>query len=124
LHFDSPLTYEGSFWAHKRASSIGEIRLTHPGNKTEVGGPERWEEVLQHPFELVVRGVLKYQLPLSTHVHTSSITASYYYDPDAEKKKFKLMQSGEEINSGKLPRALTSKAPGRYDRRLFPTHRW
>jgi hypothetical protein len=124
LHFDSPLTYEGSFWAHKRASSIGEIRLTHPGNKTEVGGPERWEEVLQHPFELVVRGVLKYQLPLSTHVHTSSITASYYYDPDAEKKKFKLMQSGEEINSGRLPRAFISKAPGRYDRRLFPIHRW
>jgi hypothetical protein len=38
--------------------------LSSPGNKTEAGGTERWERVLQHPFELTVRGIIKYQLPL------------------------------------------------------------
>jgi hypothetical protein len=123
LHFDSPLNYEGSLWTHKNASSIGEIRLMHPGNKTEVGGPDRWEEVLQYPFELIVRGVLKYQLPLSTHVHTASVTASYYYDPDAEKKK--LIQKGvvrteEEQKHKRLLHTVLPRALGRYDRRVSP----
>ncbi|KAH7410189.1 vacuolar segregation subunit 7-domain-containing protein [Phaeosphaeria sp. MPI-PUGE-AT-0046c] len=116
-HFDTPLTYEGSFWAKKRALAIGEIRLMHPGNKTEVGGPDRWEEVLQHPFELIVRGFLKYQLPLSTHVHTSPLTATYYYDPDAEKKKLvtkAIVQHQEEE-----PIPVPSTALGRYNRRAI-----
>lgn len=88
-HFDSPLTFEGAFWKRNSIESIGAMRLSKPGNKTEAGGTERWEEVLQYPFELIVRGVFKYQLPLSSREHTVSITASYYYDPDAEKKKLK-----------------------------------
>jgi hypothetical protein len=124
LHFDSPLSYEGSFWAHKRASSIGEIRLSHPGNKTEVGGPDRWEEVLQWPFQLIVRGVCKYQLPLSTHMQTFPVTASYYYDPDAEKKK--LIQKKVSRSEGKGDQrpeqssySVLPKVPGRYDRRAL-----
>jgi hypothetical protein len=123
LHFDSPLTYEGSFWTHKNTTSIGEIRLIHPGNKTEVGGPDRWEEVLQYPFELIVRGIFKYQLPLSTHVHTSSVTASYYYDPDAEKKKLIQKEVGQfekEQNHKHLLHPVPPKALGRYDRRASP----
>jgi hypothetical protein len=118
LHFESPLTYEGSFFARKRASSIGEIRLSHPGNKTEVGGPDRWEEVLQYPFELIVRGNFKYQLPLSTREHKCPITATYYYDPDAEKKKFtevKLLQERKQ----QFPPPVLSKALGRFDRRAL-----
>lgn len=119
-HFDTSLTYEGSFWAKKRASSIGEIRLMHPGNKTEVGGPDRWEEVLQYPFELIVRGFLKYQLPLSTHVHTAPLTASYYYDPDAEKKKLvqsTIVQRREDEKEEK--RITVPIALGRYNRRAI-----
>lgn len=85
--FDSPLTFEGSFFQRHRAESIGELRLGHPGNKTEAGGSERWEEVLQHPFELIVRGNFKYTLPLSTQEFKVPVTASHYYDPDIEKKK-------------------------------------
>jgi hypothetical protein len=126
LHFDSPLNYEGSFWAQKRASSIGEIRLSHPGNKTEVGGPDRWEEVLQWPFELIVRGVCKYQLPLSTHMQTFTVTASYYYDPDAERKKLiqkKVSRSDgeEEQNPARISHSVLPKVLGRYDRRA-PFH--
>ncbi|KAH4204073.1 hypothetical protein HBH69_001390 [Parastagonospora nodorum] len=122
LHFDSPLTYEGSFFARKRTTSIGEIRLSHPGNKTEVGGPDRWEEVLQYPFELIVRGNFKYQLPLSTRSHTVPVTASYYYDPDAEKKKLKLLDPRGEQESEEATTPVLPKALGRYDRRAFAAH--
>ncbi|KAH7091528.1 vacuolar segregation subunit 7-domain-containing protein [Paraphoma chrysanthemicola] len=125
FQFNSPLTYEGSFFARKRASSIGEIRLSHPGNKTEAGGTERWEEVLQYPFELIVRGNFKYSLPLSTTEHKVPVTASYYYDPDAEKKKLKAADHttlSKEEQRKQTPQPVTLKAPGRYDRRaILPT---
>ncbi|KAH7081266.1 vacuolar segregation subunit 7-domain-containing protein [Paraphoma chrysanthemicola] len=122
FQFNSPLTYEGSFFARKRASSIGEIRLSHPGNKTEAGGTERWEEVLQYPFELIVRGNFKYSLPLSTTEHKVPVTASYYYDPDAEKKKLKAADDvtlSKEEQRKQSPQSVTLKAPGRYDRRAI-----
>lgn len=122
LHFDSPLNYEGSFFTRKRTTSIGEIHLSHPGNKTEVGGPDRWEEVLQYPFELIVRGYFKYQLPLSTREHKFTVMASYYYDPDAEKKKLRaqLSRFEEEERRERFSHPVLSKPLGRYDRRATP----
>ena len=73
FHFDSPLTFEGSTFKRHPHRRIGEVRLRHPGNKTEAGGTERWERVLQHRFELIVRGVLKYQLPLSSKVLSAPV---------------------------------------------------
>ncbi|RMD41611.1 hypothetical protein DV735_g3523, partial [Chaetothyriales sp. CBS 134920] len=75
LEFDSPLTFEPSPLSRRTSSSVGEIRLPQPGNKTEVGGSERWERVLQHPFDLIVRGVLRYQLPLSTKTRSVKIAS-------------------------------------------------
>jgi hypothetical protein len=115
--FDSPLTFEGSFFQRHRAESIGELRLGHPGNKTEAGGSERWEEVLQHPFELIVRGNFKYTLPLSTQEFKVPVTASHYYDPDVEKKK-KPVALGNHGKRRNLPHVLT-KSWGRYDRRAL-----
>lgn len=82
FEFDSPLIFEASPLRHRSLSSVGELRLAKPGNKTEEGGTERWEKVLQYPFELIVRGVLKYQLPLSSKVRTASIGASVIVHPD------------------------------------------
>ncbi|KAI9805314.1 MAG: hypothetical protein M1833_005767 [Piccolia ochrophora] len=81
--FDSALTFEGSPLKHRLTTSVGEVRLTHPGNKTERGGTERWERVIQHPFELVVGGSLRYQLPLSSNIRTSTIHASVIVHPEA-----------------------------------------
>ncbi|RMZ90071.1 hypothetical protein DV736_g2694, partial [Chaetothyriales sp. CBS 134916] len=75
LEFDSPLTFEPSPLGRAKSSSVGEIRLPQPGNKTEVGGSERWERVLQHPFDLIVRGVLRYQLPLSAKMRSVKIAS-------------------------------------------------
>lgn len=82
FEFDSPLIFEASPLRHRSQSSVGELRLSKPGNETEEGGTERWEKVIQHPFELIVRGVLKYQLPLSSRVRTASIRASVIVHPD------------------------------------------
>ncbi|KAF1848627.1 uncharacterized protein K460DRAFT_78535 [Cucurbitaria berberidis CBS 394.84] len=121
FHFDSPLNFDGSFFQRTRAESIGEIRLFKPGNKTEAGGTERWEEVLQHPFELIVQGNFKYTLPLSTREHKVPITASYYYDPDLEKKKLIDIEAEKvEENNIKLSHAVPSTRLGRYDRRALP----
>jgi hypothetical protein len=62
--FDNPLTFDGSFWKRQPHRSTGSLRLSKPGNRTELGGTERWERVLKHDFELLVRGVLLYSKPL------------------------------------------------------------
>ncbi|GLI80280.1 vacuolar inheritance and morphology protein [Penicillium ochrochloron] len=82
FRFDSPLSFEASPWGHLVSTSKGQIRLARPGNKTESGGTERWERVLQHPFDLIVRGVVKYQLPLSSRFHSASISSTVRVIPD------------------------------------------
>ncbi|KAB8231729.1 putative phospholipid metabolism enzyme regulator [Aspergillus alliaceus] len=82
FRFDSPLTFEASPWNYMPSTSKGQIRLARPGNKTEEGGTERWERVLQHPFELIVRGVVKYQLPLSSRFLSASVSSSVKVVPD------------------------------------------
>ncbi|KAJ4361341.1 Vacuolar inheritance and morphology protein [Ascochyta clinopodiicola] len=123
FHFDSPLNFDGSFWQRHCAESIGEIRLTHPGNKTEAGGTKRWEEVSQYPFELIVRGNFKYQLPLSTRDLSVVVTHTYHYDPDAEKKRLiEADESGVEPMKTEQPaHAIPLKPLGRYDRRAIAT---
>ncbi|KAK8242458.1 vacuolar segregation subunit 7-domain-containing protein [Phyllosticta capitalensis] len=82
FHFDSPLNFDGDPLKRRPHYSIGELRLQKPGNKTEAGGTERWERVIQYPFELIVRGVLKYQLPLSSSTHTAPIGAVVAVHPE------------------------------------------
>lgn len=82
FHFDAQPSFDGSPLTHQRTSSIGQVRLARPGNRTEEGGSARWEAVLQHPFHLIVRGVLKYQLPLSNRLRTAPIGASVLVYPE------------------------------------------
>jgi hypothetical protein len=85
--FDSVLTFDGSPIRRIPSVSIGELRLAKPGNKTEEGGTERWERVLLHPFELIIRGVLKYQLPLSGRIRTAPISGSAMIHPELDSTK-------------------------------------
>lgn len=78
---DAPLSFEASPWNQEFSQSIGQIRLTKPGNATEEGGTARWERVLQHTFELIVRGVVQYQLPLGDHYSSAMISASTQVQP-------------------------------------------
>lgn len=75
FQFDSPVTFDPTPWRHDPSITTGQIRLTKPGNRTEEGGTARWERVLQHPFQLIVRGVLQYSLPLGSSDRSASISS-------------------------------------------------
>ncbi|KAH8685921.1 vacuolar segregation subunit 7-domain-containing protein [Tricladium varicosporioides] len=80
---DSPLTFEGSPFHHSLSTSLGQIRVDHPGNDTIPAGSERWGRVLQHEFDLIVRGTLKYSLPLSARVRSVSVEGRVTVEPNA-----------------------------------------
>ncbi|KAI1118474.1 vacuolar segregation subunit 7-domain-containing protein [Nemania sp. NC0429] len=80
--FDSPLTYEGSFFQRGPTTSSGELRLARPGNTTE-SGTERWERIISDEFTLVIKGVLKYTLPLSQKVRKVAISGKTLVKPNA-----------------------------------------
>ncbi len=61
--FDNPLYFEGSPFRHIHTYAAGEIRIGNPGNGTEDGN-QRWKEVVRHEWELVVQGLVRYELPL------------------------------------------------------------
>lgn len=82
--FDSPLIFEASPIHRRSLSSTGEVRLSRPGNKTEEGGSKRWERVLQHDFELIVRGVVKYSLPITSKMRSASIGGKVVVHPTEE----------------------------------------
>ncbi|KAJ5554668.1 hypothetical protein N7513_004627 [Penicillium frequentans] len=109
LVFDSPLSFPASPWSYQESTSKGQLRLPRPGNKTEEGGTERWERVLQHPFELIVRGVIKYQIPLSSRYLSAPISSSVQYDPEDESHDPNTPPSNEtaQINTKLPPNPLT-----------------
>ena len=76
FEFDSPLIFDASPLRRHSLGSMGEVRLAKPGNRTEEGGSERWEHVLQYDFELSVRGIMKYTLPISSRLRTVEIAGS------------------------------------------------
>lgn len=84
FEFDSPLIFEASPFKRRSLSSVGQVRLAKPGNRTEEGGSERWERVMQHPFELIVRGVIRYSLPISSRTRSASIGSRIVVHPESE----------------------------------------
>lgn len=80
--FDSPLTFEGSFFHKGRSSSTGGMRLHLPGNQT-AGGSERWGRILQEEFDLIIKGIVKYSLPLSQKTRSASISGRTTVKPNS-----------------------------------------
>jgi hypothetical protein len=80
--FDSPLTFEGSLFHKGTSESTGEVQLPYPGNGT-AGGSERWERIFQDEFDLIVKGVVKYSLPLSAHVRSATVSGRKTVKPNS-----------------------------------------
>ena len=97
FEFDQGLNFEGSPLKRHLHYSVGELRLEKPGNKTETGGSKRWESILQYPFELIIRGVLKYHLPISSRLETAAVGASILVHPEDDVDEFGNMRV-EEID--------------------------
>ena len=82
LQFDSPLSFEGSFFHGGMSRSMGSARLQRPGNCT-AGGSERWERIIQDEFDLILKGVLKYSLPLSQRIRSIAVTGRTTVQPNS-----------------------------------------
>ncbi|GAB0135870.1 hypothetical protein EsDP_00004192 [Epichloe bromicola] len=80
--FDSPLAFEGSLFHQSTSSSTGEMQLPYPANGT-AGGSERWERIYQNEFDLIVKGVVKYSLPLSAHVRSATVSGRTTVQPNS-----------------------------------------
>ncbi|KAK6579618.1 hypothetical protein PZA11_007854 [Diplocarpon coronariae] len=81
--FYSPLTFEGSPFHNAASSSLGQLRITNPGNNTTPAGSQRWGRVVQHEFDLIVQGTLKYTLPLNQKVRSISVKSRIRVKPNA-----------------------------------------
>lgn len=82
MELDSPLSFEGSFFQSGNSMSSSELRLARPGNGTD-GGSERWERILDDEFTLILKGVLKYTLPLSQKIKSVSISGKAIVKPNS-----------------------------------------
>jgi hypothetical protein len=80
--FDSPLSFEGSFFHKGMSSSTGGMRLHLPGNAT-AGGSERWGRILKEEFDLIIKGIVKYSLPLSQKTRSASISGRTTVKPNS-----------------------------------------
>jgi hypothetical protein len=80
--FDSPLTFEGSLFHQGTSESKGEMQLASPGNDT-TGGARRWERIYQNEFDLIVKGVVKYSLPLSTRIRSATVSGRTTVKPNS-----------------------------------------
>ncbi|CAK7222464.1 Vacuolar inheritance and morphology protein [Sporothrix curviconia] len=80
--FDNPLSFEGSFFHHGLSTSRSGVRIRWPGNGTD-GGSERWERILDDEFDLIIKGVLRYSLPLSQRVRSALIEGRTKVKPNA-----------------------------------------
>jgi hypothetical protein len=97
--FDSALSFEGSFFHKGISYSSGEVRLKNPGNGT-YGGQERWERIMDDEFTLILKGVLKYTLPLSQRVRTATISGKTTVKPNAANDPPGLKPNGTEGGGG------------------------
>ncbi|GKT60372.1 phospholipid metabolism enzyme regulator [Colletotrichum tofieldiae] len=80
--FDSPLSFEGSFFNKGVSASTGTMRLHLPGNHS-AGGSERWGRIIQDEFDLIIKGVVRYSLPLSQRVRSAPISGRTTVKPNS-----------------------------------------
>ncbi|KAF1734078.1 Vacuolar segregation protein 7 [Beauveria bassiana] len=79
---DSPLMFEGSLFHQGSSTSTGEMKLQSPGNGT-AGGVKRWDRIYQNEFDLIIKGVLKYTLPLSARVRSATVSGRTTVKPNS-----------------------------------------
>lgn len=80
--FDSSLSFQGSLFHQGTSSSKGAMQLQYPGNNT-AGGAARWEKIYQNEFDLLIKGVLKYTLPLSARVRSATVSGRTTVKPNS-----------------------------------------
>lgn len=86
---ESELLFNGGFFTREKDVQKTGVKLVSPGrNLTEVSvakdepdNAKKWEIISKHPFDLVVRGVMKYTLPFGRSTQSVSVNKVGYIDP-------------------------------------------
>lgn len=102
LSFESAIDFEGSFFNRTPSQQTGEIKLIGPGKNltgavnqmskraqaklnfdpTEPSdNAEKWKSISKHPFDLILRGVLKYKLAINHNFKSVVVNKVGYIDP-------------------------------------------
>ncbi|KAI8376768.1 hypothetical protein EDC96DRAFT_571671 [Choanephora cucurbitarum] len=90
-HLEDPLVYQAGSLLHPITSTAtSQIQIRTPGaTRGDMSGNERWSLLIRYPYELTVRGVLKYQalpfMPLLMQLHSVRVCKMSRIDPASGK---------------------------------------
>ncbi|KAG7807569.1 hypothetical protein KL921_004327 [Ogataea angusta] len=85
---DVPLHFQGGFFNRQLDWSMTEIKIKNPCSFDDSGEikilepSEKWLNISKNPFDLIIRGVLSYQLPISTSNQTVSVSRTFEVNPE------------------------------------------
>ncbi|KAG7828164.1 hypothetical protein KL920_003891 [Ogataea angusta] len=85
---DVPLHFQGGFFNRQLDWSMTEIKVKNPCSFDDSGEikilepSEKWLNISKNPFDLIIRGVLSYQLPISTSNQTVSVSRTFEVNPE------------------------------------------
>ncbi|KAI8085923.1 uncharacterized protein B0P05DRAFT_466089 [Gilbertella persicaria] len=86
-HLEDPLIYQaGGLFRPVTSTATSQIQIKNPGaTKDDNSGNERWSLLIRYPYELTVRGVLKYQtlpfMPWLMQLHSARVCKMSRIDP-------------------------------------------
>ncbi|CEG66175.1 hypothetical protein RMATCC62417_02803 [Rhizopus microsporus] len=86
-HLEDPLIYQsGTLFNATVSVATSQIQIKNPGaTKDDMSGNERWSLLIRYPYELTVRGVLKYQIlpfiPSLSQLHSVRVCKMARVDP-------------------------------------------
>lgn len=98
---ETPLEFPGGFFDRHSIEQMTAVKLLSPGknltgvaaavaaaangnkdNSTIPDNSKKWEVIAKHPFDLIIRGVVKYTLPISLNVKSVVVNKVAYINPD------------------------------------------
>ncbi|KAI5967862.1 VAC7 [Candida margitis] len=89
---ESTMNFRGGFFSRESTVQKAEIKLLNPGKDvteqqlqkhdgTDPDNTEKWEIISENPFDLIITGVLKYDLPLVSNTRSVVVRKIGYIDP-------------------------------------------
>lgn len=94
-NLESSMIFNGGFFNRDASEQSAEVRLICPGKNLtdfsligldgskEPDNSRKWSKISKHPFDLVIRGILKYNLRLTSNVKSVVVDKTSYVDPKA-----------------------------------------
>lgn len=106
--FESAISFDSGFFQRQMVQQTGEIKLVGPGKNLtgsheslrrikrgisvenngdkpkepqEPDNSKKWSVISKHPFDLILRGVLKYDLPMTSNTKSVVVNKVGYVDP-------------------------------------------